>query len=104
MKNLITSKDLLLFIDKNNKLTLGGKSSDNKKLTSNQEKAKTEIKKLLGNKDKKEMKSSQTNKEMIKQRTLLVATAGNKKQKAGFIRGSTVPFDPVNPVIPSDKN
>lgn len=110
MKNLITSKDLLLFYDKNNKLILGGKSSENKKLTLNKEKAKTYIKELVTSNKKTNVKKEKMNKpanssmDMIKQRTLLVATAGNKKQKAGFIRGSTVPFDPIDPVIPSDKN
>ena len=127
MKNIIKNRDLLLFYDKNNKLIFGGKTSENKKLKSNVVKALEEYKavKSGANNSKKNnvettnnsKKNTQLKKDTknntenakklinmkIQQRMLRIA-AGSKKQKAGFIRGSTVPFDPITPTIPDIKN
>jgi hypothetical protein len=121
-------KLLIAFYDKNNKLIFGGDENENKKLKNNVVKALEEYKavKSGANNSKKinveTPKNSKNNMQLkenkknntenvkklqdnmkIKQRMLQIA-AGSKKQKAGFIRGSTVPFDPITPIIPDIKN
>ena len=128
MKNIIKNRDLLLFYDKNNKLIFGGKTSENKNLKSNVVKALEEYKAVKSGANnskknnvetpknsknntqlKKDTKTSTENSKKLQynmkmeQRMLQIA-AGSKKQKAGFIRGSTVPFDPITPTIPDIKN
>jgi hypothetical protein len=102
---LVKNKDLLLIRDKNNALKIVGDKEENKKLTNNKQNISILFNRIslaakkMSLDTKKKSKKTSTPAKKIQQRMKLVATAGGDptKQKAGFIRGATRPFDPIDP-------
>ena len=106
---LVKNKDLLLIRDKNNALKIVGDKDENKKLTNNKQnisilfnRISLAAKKITLNSKKSKknpVKPAKAAPKKIQQRMKLVATAGggDPSQKAGFIRGATRPFDPIDP-------